>query len=418
MKFKIAANTLSQLIGKAITTLTTLVATILIARTYGPENYGDFTLITTYVALFYLISDFGFNAIVLEKIQNQNNKKEYFKTLLGLRVFWSFILVFISISLLSLLPQTHGFNNAVRIGIIIFSLSIITQSITTTANVIFQNKLRYDQASLALFTGSLLNLILVIFFTSNNSPLIFIITSFLLGNLLTSITSLFLSKKTDSEIDLLPSFNFSKFKEIFINSVPLGVTLVFNLIYFRADTFILALTRSQEEVGNYGLAYRFFETVLVLPTFFMNTLYPLFLSVKNNPESLKKTVSKSFKILLIISIFTSLIFLIIAPNLISISGGAKFDQSTTALRLLSLSFPSFFLSSLYMWLLITLGKRKILAAIYGSSMILNIILNLIFIPAFGIPAAALTTLLGETLILITTYYLSIKYLKNQKLFRN
>lgn len=411
MKFKIAANTLSQLIGKAITTLTTLVATILIARTYGPENYGDFTLITTYVALFYLISDFGFNAIVLEKIQNQNTKKEYFKTLLGLRLFWSFFLVFLSISITSLLPQTHGFNNAVRIGIIIFSLSVITQSLTTTTNIIFQNKLRYDQASLALFIGSLLNLILVIIFTTHNSPLIFIIISFLLGSVLTSLASLFLSKKTDSEIDLLPSFNFSKFKEIFISSIPLGITLVFNLIYFRADTFILALTRSQEEVGNYGLAYRFFEAVLVLPTFFMNSLYPLFLSVKNNPESLKKIVSKSFKILLIISIFTSLIFLIIAPNLISISGGAMFDQSTSALRLLSLSFPSFFLSSLYMWLLITLGKRKILAAIYGTSMILNIILNLIFIPAFGIPAAALTTLLGETLILIVTYYLSSEYLK-------
>lgn len=411
MKFKIAANTIYQLIGKAITTATTLIATIFIARTYGPQNFGNFTLITTYVALFYLIADFGFNAIVLEKIQNQNTKKEYFKTLLGLRLFWSFILVFLSISFLSLLPQTHGFNGAVRIGIIIFSLSIITQSLSTTANIIFQNKLRYDQASIALFAGSLLNLILIIFFTTHNAPLIFIIISFLLGNVLTSLTSLFLSKKTDSEIDLLPSFDFSKFKEIFISAIPLGITLVFNLIYFRADTFILALTRSQEEVGNYGLAYRFFEAVLVLPTFFMNSLYPLFLSVKNNPESLKKIVSKSFKILLIISTFTTIVLLIIAPNLISISGGAMFDQSTTALRLLSLSFPSFFLSALYMWLLITLGKRKTLAIVYGISMILNIVLNIIFIPIFGIPAAALTTLFGETIILLLTYFYSRHLLK-------
>lgn len=410
LKIKIAANTISQLIGKAITTTTTLIATIFIARAYGPEIFGNFTLLIVYIALFYLIADFGFNAIVLEKIQNQATKKEYFKLLLGLRIIWSLILVFISISILAFIPSSHGFNPSVKLGTIIFSLSIISQSLIISSNIIFQNKLRYEQSAISLFTGSFLSLILVIFFSTHNFPLIFIILSFLLGNVVIALTSLFLSKITDPEIDLRPSFNLLKFKEIFQNSVPLGITLVFNLIYFRSDTFILALTKSSADVGNYGLAYRFFETVLVFPTFFMNSLYPLMLSTKDSPENLKSLISKAFKTLLILSLLTTIIFIIIAPNLISISGGALFTQSTTALRLLSLSFPVFFLSSLYMWVLITLGKRKILAFIYGASMVLNIILNIIFIPPFGIPAAALTTLLGETIIMISTYLLSKKYL--------
>lgn len=411
MKFKIAANTTFQLIGKIVTTLTTLITTILIARNYGPEGYGNFTLITTFIAFFYLIADFGLNAVVLEKLQNPEIKKDYFKNLSGLRIIWSLFLVFLSVSILSFLPREQGFNETVRLGIIIFSLTIISQSAVTTSNAVFQNLLRYDLSALSLLTGSLINLILVFLFSSRHMPLIYIILSFIAGSFINALSSLFFAKTKDKEISILPSFNFGKIKEIFTNSLPLGITLVFNLVYFRADTFIIALTRNQAEVGNYGLAYRFFEFVLVFPTFFMNSLYPIFLSNKENPEYLARLVSKSFKILLSISLFITTIFLVVSPNLISIAGADGFTESSLALRLLSLSFPVFFLSSLYMWLLITLGKRKILAVIYGLSMILNIVLNLILIPPLGIPAAAITTGLGETLILILTCYLSNKSLK-------
>lgn len=410
MKFKIAANTLSQLAGKIITTGVSLLATVLIAKNYGPENYGNFTLITTYVVLFYLISDFGFNAVVLEKIQNTEVKKTYFSNILGLRIVWSILLVFFCISLLAFLPQNHGFVAVVRLGIIIYSLSIISQGLTTTANLIFQSKLRYDQSTIALFFGSAFSLLLILLFTNQKLPIIFIVLSFLLGNIATSFISLFLARINDKELSLTPAFDVSKYKEIFVKSMPLGFTLILNLIYFRADTFILATTRTQAEVGNYGLAYRFFEAILVFPSFFMNSVYPLFLSVKYSPQKLINLASKSFKILLITSILASAVILISANQLILFSGGSLFKESTTALRILALSFPSFFLSSLYMWLLITLGKRKILAIVYGLSMILNIVLNLIFIPLFGIPAAAFTTLIGETIILICTYLLSKKYI--------
>lgn len=411
MKFKIALNTFFQLLGKGVTTLSTLITTILIAKSFGPEGFGNFTLITTFVAVFYLVADFGLNAIVIEKFKE--DKYKYFKNLLGLRILLSLVLIFICVSLLSLFPQNETFNLVVRFGIIAYSLSIISQGLITTANIIFQNNLRYDLSTISLLLGSVINLILVFFFTSQNLPLIFIILSLLIGNTVSALSSLFLAKQTDKEVSLVPSFDKKVFKNLFTSSFPLGITLIFNLIYFRADTFILALSKTSVDVGNYGLAYRFFEVVLVFPSFFMNSLYPALLSRKENIEVLKKTIEKAFVVLLISSVVITCVFEIFSPNLIMISGGNLYNQSTLALRLLSLSFPAFFLSSLYMWVLITLGKRKILSIVYGTSMILNIILNIIFIPAFGIFAAAIITGLCETLILILTFILSKKYLRKQ-----
>jgi O-antigen/teichoic acid export membrane protein len=80
----------------------------------------------------------------------------------------------------------------------------------------------------------------------------------------------------------------------------------------------------------------------------------------------------------------------------------EFTGSIAPLRVLALSAPFFFLTNLTMWLLITLGKQKILALIYGVSMILNILLNMVFIPHYGYMAAAWITLVSESILLIVS----------------
>ena len=86
----VATNTLAQIVGKFITAGVTFITTILIARYYGVSGYGEFTKITAFIALFYLVSDFGFNAIVLRLISEQPKKENYFfQNLLALRIVFS-----------------------------------------------------------------------------------------------------------------------------------------------------------------------------------------------------------------------------------------------------------------------------------------------------------------------------------------
>ena len=48
-------------------------------------------------------------------------------------------------------------------------------------------------------------------------------------------------------------------KEILKRSWPIALGIIFNLIYLKADTIILSLTRSQAEVGIYGASFRILE---------------------------------------------------------------------------------------------------------------------------------------------------------------
>ena len=58
-------------------------------------------------------------------------------------------------------------------------------------------------------------------------------------------------------------------------AVPLGLTLAVAELYFRADTFILSLSRPAAEVGQYALAYRLYELLALLPAIVMTSVFPL-----------------------------------------------------------------------------------------------------------------------------------------------
>lgn len=415
--FKIIYNTISQLVGKFISAGTTLLITIIVANKFGTNGYGEYTKILTYTALFYLISDFGLNAIaVREMTEKKEESTKLFQNLFGLRIVFSLILMFIAISLISFFSYNpisdQGFSPLVKLGIIIASLTILTQAVFTTTNTLFQLNLRYDKSIIASSIGSITTLLLIFLLTNLNSSLLFVIFSYVIGGMVTILISIILAKKYVQKIS--PLFETTQWINLFLKTLPIGLMLLFNLIYFRLDVFILSFLKPSEDVGIYGYAYKYFEFALTIPVFFMNSYYPSML--KDSLEDkirFNNNLKKTTAFLLITSVLIATIGILASPLISVILNKQNFQPSILPMRILLLSLPVYFLSSLYMWVLITLKKEKILALVYFVSMLINGILNLVFIPQFSYIASAAITGIVEALILLVTYSLSRKYINAQ-----
>lgn len=412
-KTLIAVNTVSQIIGKAVTAGVTFFITLLIAHNLGASGYGDFTKITTYVAVFYLFADFGLNAAYIQ-MKNESHKKNLFSSLVSLRLLGGILLMFLSLAILAFLPQTTlgGFTPLVKIGIILYTPTILLQSLLTTTNAVFQEHLAYNKATLALGIGSVLSLFLIMLSTALFLPEALLTASILslgLGLLVSVVIGFILVKKYVSWTLLFGQI--SIILAILKRALPLGLTLLCNVIYFRADSFVLTLTRSTAEVGQYGLAYKFFEFPLVIPTFFMNALFPLLTVsfVQKNSLELQRRVKKAFFLLFFSALLLTGTGFFLAPFLTSIQ--RDFAQSILPFRILLMGLPIFFMTSLTMWLLVVYRKTAILLAIYGISMIMNILANILLIPRFGITAAATVTVASEFLVLAASCVMIKKLMK-------
>ncbi len=392
---KIFSNTTAQLVGKFFGAGTTFLLSFVLARQFGASGFGDFIKITTFVSFFFLIADFGLNALYL-----QRKDAQALATLLGLRIIGGISLIGLALSILAFLPQTatQGYTPMVRIGIILFAPAILFQSLITSANAIFQKHLRYDAATIATGAGSVVTVSLlgIIWLSKwNVGGAILGSLTLLLGSLTTAVVALWFAHRVTP---LRVQFSSKALIPFFISAIPLGLTLISNVIYAHADSVILTLTRPTEDVGTYGLAYKIFETLLVLPTFFMNAMYPLLLQANNEREKFISLIRKSAAALMFLSVLLFVAVWITAPYILIIR--SDFAASIVYLRILAISLPFFFLSSLTMWILITRNMQWILVAIYVFGMALNIGANIWLTPHLGPLASSWITVISEGLILL------------------
>lgn len=385
---KISQQTLWQILGKIVTSLSTFIILGMVARNYGEEGTGVFTLALTYLAIFYLLSDFGLNAHILRKIRNPKFEiRNEFRRLLGTRILWSAFLAILAVGLLPLWPfSTPAFSQSVLFG----SLAILGSAIFVTCNLIFQSKLRYDLSIISSSAGALIGLVFFWWVVSNLLTVPQLMLAHLLSWIIIAVTSLLLVKNFLP--NLLPIYQFSYLINLFKSSWPIAATLALNVVYFRADSFMISIFRSNSEVGIYNVAYAVFQTALVLPTFIMNSYYPLML------KSFSGIKFVGLSLLGLASLGT-LIILIIAPFLIQILTGGEFFGSTQSLQILSLGFPAYFLSALLMWVMVAKGAYKVMLTIYAIGLGLNLLLNLIYIPQYSFIAASYVTVISEYLIL-------------------
>jgi len=412
---KVIYNTSSQLIAKLVSASITLLVTILIGRNLGEAGFGDFTKIFVFIGYFYTFSDFGLNAIYVKITKTPQEQISNLKVLLGTRLVLTTFLAALAILISQFLPYNHdllvGFSPLVKTGIILTSLTIITQGLLTTANAFFQKNLRYDLSALSVIFGYLVVLIATIIASVTQKGLLAYTAAYIYGGITFVLAAyLFIYKKVGKII--LPHFSLQRSFELIKNAWPIGTALILNLIYFRIDIFILSSSRSSAEVGIYGLAYQFFEASLAVPIFFANTLYPVLTnSYHQNLGIFKKEVRFWLKILLAVSIALA-IFLFVIANFIPLIYEGRFGGSVAALQILALGMPFFFISALLWHLLILYNRQKFLILIYGSGAAFNLIANLIFIPVYGYLAAAIITVFSEALVLLLLVVCLLKFNKS------
>ena len=395
-------NAGAQILGKGFTAGTTLVVTLLVGRSLGPAGFGDFTKIFVFVGYFYTFADFGLNSIYIAK-SNPQNEKLLFRVLVSLRLVMALVFVALALLVGFFLPynaaENTGFGPLVKIGIAVASATILTQALYTSANSLFQKNLRYDLSTVAAISGSLVILLSVILTTASGGSITQYVLAYVVGGVVTVFVAyLILYKRW--QILVFPKIDRLAFSNYLSKSWPVGLALILNLLYFRADVLILAWVRQPQEVCIYGLAYQFFEASLAVPIFFVNAIYPYLAAVyKQNIGKFYKNFKFWVLVLLAISVLLS-VFLILVSFLIPFLYDMRFAPSRGPLVILASGIPFFFLSALLWHILIIYDRQKNLVLVYGAGFIFNLAANLIFIPKFGYIAAAANTVISEAFILL------------------
>ncbi len=401
---KIAANTIYQLIGKVISLSITVLATVIVTRTYGREIYGRFSLMQAWPALFFVVVDFGINAIATREISKDWSKAgKYFGNILLIRIIFSILLM----AVLFVASRFFPYSQALKAGITLSLMLILTQALFTSTNIIFQAKLRYDLSTIGYLAGYALILVLIYLLSQAKADVMWISFSYVVGGFVTFIVNYFFVRS----LGVKPEFVIDRqvWAYLLSSSLPLGLMFVFSQINFKADSLLLSVlpvpsflnVSNNEAVGLYALPYKIFEVALVMPTFFMNSVYPVMVvHMSEGKEKLRKTLMQSLKFLVAAALVFSVIGYIFSPLAVNILGGAEFKASIPVLRILLSGLVLYSVTQPLAWVIVTMGYQKYLPGIYLISGVFNVVMNLIFIPVYSFYMSAVITHLSELLILV------------------
>jgi O-antigen/teichoic acid export membrane protein len=204
----------------------------------------------------------------------------------------------------------------------------------------------------------------------------------------------------------------SFWKEFLLESAPLAATALITFAYFKLDTIILSVLQESSDVGIYNVAYKIMENLIFFPAMLAGLILPLLSNtITSNRRLFEEIIDKTFKVFLLIVFPLVIGVFVLAPEIIAIVSGSGFDESVRVLRILVFALGCIFFGHYFTMLMVVSGAQKKLMKALLLAALVNISLNMLFIPKYSYLAAASVSLITECLVVLMVGYLAFKEVK-------
>jgi len=424
---KVAYNTAAQFIGKIAGFAISLVTIAILFRFLGVEGLGKYTTVFAYVAFFTLFADLGLGWTLLRELSVSDDKEKVFRNIFTFRLVLG-ILVF---SIGSIVVWLFHYPVDVKWAVAVLSAGFFLQSLNSTVINIYLNNYRMDIATSAEVVGKAVILLVVYLVSINAGSLSAIMLAYVLGSLVNLIITWGFASKF-----LKTGFAFDKvyWRYAFLQAFPIGVTLVFGYVYYKIDSLMLSMMKGMVDVGIYGAPYKLLEVLQMFPALFLGAAFSLITKyATEKDERIKPAFQKQYDFLVLLGAPVVVgVFVLAGPIISFVSGdnAAEFIHSSTisfgsvpitsvtCLKILIFSVGINYITTLYNFMIVSLGKQKEMVWPTIGFALFNVALNLALIPRFSYLGASIATLLTETLVLVAVHRITNRNLRLPLQFAN
>lgn len=390
---KYFSNTSWLLFEKIARLILNFIVTVYVVKYLGPDNFGLYSYAISFYGLFVAFVSLGMESISIRELVKYPEKRD---EILGSVFYSQLIGSLIAISFIALTL----FITSEEIGTAILILIISVSSFFQTFNIVdyyFRSQVKVKFSVYVLSTSVVLvsiTKLLLIFF---KAPLIAFVIAYSFEFVFNAIGYFFVYK--------FNKLNFSnwKFKKelainLFKDSWPLILSGVVVSIYMKVDQVIIKNMMGVQDVGYYAAAVRLSEAWYIIPVAISNALFPAIVNAKNISQDLfESRLQKLYDLLAFIAIAIAIPVTFFSPQIIHFLFGAKFLPSSPVLTIYIWAGIAVFLGVASSQYLITENLTKISLYRTAIGMILNVILNIILIPIYGIIGSAVATLISYTI---------------------
>lgn len=364
------------------------------ARYLGPANFGLLNYVFSFVGLFGFLASFGIESIASREIIKDHSKKDQIiGTSFYLKLFGSLIAIlaiFISAKLST--------NDPILIGMISMYSTMYIFSAFNIIDIYFQSQVLSKYSSLVTIFAGIISAILKIITISLGGGIIWLTAIYVLETTITALGAIIFFVYNKHSIK---NWVFNKAVAVIIlkDSWPLMLSSVAFSVYMKIDQVMIKNMLGNEQTGVYAVAAKLSEFWYFIPNAICSSLFPAIVNAKKiSTELYEERLSKLYSLMIWLSIIMVLLISLFAHQIINTLFGTQYIGAVGTLRIYVWAGIFTSLGIALGQYLIVENKTKVNAITTMAGAIINVILNLILIPKYGINGAATATFISYSII--------------------
>ncbi len=173
-------------------------------------------------------------------------------------------------------------------------------------------------------------------------------------------------------------------------AAPIGTGIVLSALYFRLDLFFVEFWNGVEAVALYNAVFRLVEALRLFPAAVLAVTFPQLCRARTVRPLLRVSAALVGVAVILLAVIYGR-----TAEIVEWFYGAGYRPAVAAFDILLLSLPLLFLNYALTHQLIGWDAQRLYAGLCGAALILNVALNSLLIPRFGIGGAAWATLWTE-----------------------
>lgn len=412
-KRKFALDVGLTFIASSINMLLSFAITVFLGRYLGAGDLGLYHMTSTIYGIIMLFAGIGIPTVIIKYVAEYRDERNKSNIIISSGVITSFflgigfsVLIYFSSGIFEEIFHMQGLSNLLKILSLVFPFALVGAALLGLLN----GKREMKKYSIA----TVIQAVLMLFISLLSIYLGYGVPGLVGGIVISSMVScsyLISVSRSYFEISLENYFQTTK-KMLVFGAQIFGVNAI-NMINYQADTIMIGYFLTAASVGYYGVASGFSKFFWIIPQAIQTITYPATAEYwsKNYNSALQTMIDKSMKYTACLLFPIGLSVGFFSKEIITIMFGDAFVSSVLPLQILIVGTVIFGLIKAIGGSVTAVGRPDLGLKVVVISAAINITLNFLLIPYFGIIGAAIATVVSLSINALLILILTIKILK-------
>ena len=381
-------NILKLSIGDFFAKTLNFLAFIYLARVLGVSTYGVLEFALSVMTYFLLLADGGLELWATRAVAQGTEIRYLTLRVLPLRIVLATVAF---IFLMLFLPFFPDYPNLHAV-LIFFGFTLMAQALNLKWVFMGQGKL--SKVAIGLIVGQIVFVLALLGWVEGPAGILWV-PIVRLGS--DCVMVCYFGYHFFNSFNGLPwAFTFRGTREILRPVLTMGTSHGLAQVSYNFDFVLIGFFLGTAPVGIYSAAYKPITVALAIPVTYFLGLFPLLSrAFKESHEAFEAIVTRSVHLTSIVALPIGLLGNFFAEHVILLLFGKAYSDAAPVLQVLAWSATLVILRGTFRQALNAAGKANLDLRCALTSTIVNIVLNVLLIPIYGIAGAAYATVISE-----------------------